>query len=118
MPAIHYDARAREKQYINDPKDGTAETRQQLVELAEDFRRKANILYAFIRCVCVWSVRACVCVCMCTYVVMTHPYSNLSISCIAYAHHRQSARESKEGFCPNSDVGEVKYDAETFVLGA
>jgi hypothetical protein len=38
-------------QYINDPKDGTAETRKQLVELAEDFRRKANILFAFIRCV-------------------------------------------------------------------
>lgn len=32
-------------------------------------------------------------------------------------HHRQSARECKEGFCPASDVGDVAFDAETFVLG-
>lgn len=30
-------------------RDETLETREILVELAEDFRRKCNILYAFIR---------------------------------------------------------------------
>ncbi len=63
--------------YINDPKDETAETRERLVELAEDFRRKSNILFAFIR---------------------------------------QSARESKEGFCPGSDLADKNFDSETFLL--
>ena len=31
--------------------------------------------------------------------------------------NRQSTRECKEGFCPQSDVCDVTFDAETYVLG-
>lgn len=127
--------------YINDPKDGTAQTRAELVELAEDFRRKANILYAFIRCVrglvgflgnevcggIDWGVWVDVGVTIRKHhptlsadphpppphqQVIHHPPNPTNNN-----DNRQSTRECKEGFCPQSDVADVAFDAETYVLG-
>lgn len=47
-----------------------------------------------------------------SYAIPSHPLP-LSLS---HDDPRQSVRESREGFCPNSDMADVAFDPHTFAL--